>query len=449
MSSSESDPRFIMVGAGLAGSLMAVYLGQAGYEVAVYERRSDPRHGQPTRGRSINLALSVRGIHALGEIGAADEVLQTAVAMKGRMMHDVSGELSFQPYGTEPDQVINSVSRAWLNRILVERAERLPNVQVHFDHKCVGADLESGAVGFVNTQTDEELTVEGGLVIGADGAFSAVRSQMQRMDRFNYQQAYLEHGYKELTIPPGDSGEFAVEPNALHIWPRRSMMMIALPNHDRSFTCTLFWAFDGEHSFAGLQTDEQIRRYFKRHYADAVPLMPTLVQDYQSHPPSSLVTVRCSPWYAGNKVVLIGDAAHAVVPFYGQGMNAAFEDCSVLNECIREHAPEWETALEVYHHRRKHNVDTLADLALQNFIEMRDHTASPAFLRKKKREQRLHRLFANWYVPLYTMVTFSTTPYADAVARARRQQDVVRGVSRAAVVAVMLLVVILIVVLAT
>ncbi|MHC4065531.1 MAG: FAD-dependent oxidoreductase [Planctomycetota bacterium] len=179
MSSSESDPRFIMVGAGLAGSLMAVYLGQAGYEVAVYERRSDPRHGQPTRGRSINLALSVRGIHALGEIGAADEVLQTAVAMKGRMMHDVSGELSFQPYGTEPDQVINSVSRAWLNRILVERAERLPNVQVHFDHKCVGADLESGAVGFVNTQTDEELTVEGGLVIGADGAFSAVRSQMQ------------------------------------------------------------------------------------------------------------------------------------------------------------------------------------------------------------------------------------------------------------------------------
>ena len=420
-----TNPRVSIVGAGLGGALMAAYLGQAGFPVEVYERRPDPRVGPVAGGRSINLAISVRGIHALREVGVADEVLRMAVPMRGRMIHGLGGELTFQPYGVCDEECINSVSRAGLNLALVSAAEHCPNVRMHFDHRCTGIDLETGAVELCNGSSGEALRAEGDLVIGGDGAFSAVRASMQRLDRFDYSQDYLEHGYKELSIPAKPGGGFMLEPNALHIWPRRSFMMIALPNIDGSFTCTLFFPHEGPESFAALRTEADVLRFYEATFPDAVPLMPTLCEDFFGNPTGSLVTVRCGPWHYRGKVVLMGDAAHAVVPFYGQGANAAFEDCTVLNQCLRDHGSDWGRAFERFYALRKPDADALADLAIANFIEMRDHTGSKVFLMKKKAEKLLHRLFPHWYVPLYTLVSFTRTPYAEAVHQARVQNRVV------------------------
>ena len=417
----KENPKFTIVGAGLSGALMAGYLAKAGYAVQMFEKLPDPRGGDASAGRSINLAISTRGIHALQELGIADEVLADAVPMRGRMIHSVSGELTYQPYGTEEHQVINSVSRSGLNIALLNAASKFSNAELRFSQRCTGADLDSASVEVTNSDNDERHMVPGDVVIGSDGAFSAVRAQMQHLDRFNYRQDYLTHGYKELTIPPGSDDEFRMEKNALHIWPRGGFMMIALPNIDGSYTCTLFWPFEGEVSFGAVKTAADIKCVFQEYFSDAVPHLPTLVEDFQNNPTSSLVTVRCSPWYYEGKVVLLGDAAHAVVPFYGQGMNASFEDCTVLNECIQAHAPDWERVFRAYHELRKENVDALADLAIGNFVEMCDHVGSSSFLLKKKIERGLHRLFSRWFVPLYTMVTFSRIPYAEAVRRARRQ----------------------------
>lgn len=435
-----SKPRFIIIGGGLSGALTAVHLGRAGHQVDVYERRPDPRGGRVVAGRSINLALSVRGLHALGEVGLADEMLNIAVSMPGRMIHAPDGGLSFQPYDKDPTRAINSVSRGGLNRVLIETAEASGNVRVHFDHKCVDVDLDLPAVQLINNETGQTTTVEADVIIGADGAFSTVRGRMQHLDRFNYRQDYLEHGYKELTIPPADDGGFRMKKNALHIWPRRSFMMIALPNRDGSFTCTCFWPFDGPNGFARLQTPEQIVDYFKREFPDAVPLMPTLAEDYLRNPASSLCTVRCGPWHYRDKTVLIGDAAHAIVPFYGQGINCGFEDCSTLDACMKEYAPDWRRAFSEYDGLRKKNADAIADLALANFIEMRDRAATRSFRMKKSAERTLHRLLPGWFTPLYTMVTFTRIPYSEAVARARRQDSIVRA---AAIVLIVLLIVLL------
>lgn len=420
------NPNITLVGGGLGGALLACYLGKRGYDVDLYERRGDIRAARIVRGRSINLALSVRGLKALDGVGLVDEVMAEAIPMRGRMMHSETGELTFQPYGTEETQVINSVSRAGLNRILLAAADRYPNVKMHFEHRCRDIDLDSAVAEFENGSTGERTRVQNDLVFGTDGAFSAVRAQMQRLDRFDYSQTYLPHGYKELVIPPTDDGGFRIEKNALHIWPRRSFMMIALPNADGSFTCTLFWPLDGPFSFSALKTEADVDGFFRRWFADAVPHMPTLVEDYLSGPPSSLVTVRCFPWTHGGRVALLGDACHAVVPFYGQGMNAAFEDCRVLDECIEKHSPEWTKILTTYENARKKNVDTLADLAIANFVEMRDHVASPWFLLKNKLGKLLHRVFPKWYIPLYSLVTFSNVPYFEARERARRQSRIVR-----------------------
>lgn len=429
----EKPRKVTIIGAGLGGALLAVQLGRAGHEIELYERRPDPRSGRVPAGRSINLALSTRGIAALREVELADAVLKAAVPMPGRMIHDPQGNLTFQPYDKDPNRHINSISRAELNRILVEAAEALPNCRVEFDYKCVDVDLDAPSAILEHNETGEQIETDGRVLIGADGAFSAVRAKMQRLDRFDYSQSYLSHGYKELTIPPADDehgpfGKFRMEPRALHIWPRRSYMMIALPNNDGSFTCTCFWPFEGPHGFAQLKTSDQVRRYFVEHFPDAVPLMPTLADDYQHNPTSSLVTVRCGPWHYRDRVALLGDAAHAIVPFYGQGMNCAFEDCSVLSATLAEAGDDWATALPLYYERRKRNADTLADLALYNFIEMRDHAGSPAFQRKKARERWLAKTFPKWYVPLYTLVSFTQTPYAEAVEQARRQERIVAGV---------------------
>lgn len=421
-------PHVTIVGAGLGGALMACYLGKAGHRVDVYEKRPDPRSHDEVGGRSINLAISVRGIHALREIGLADEVLRAAIPMRGRMMHSPTGTLTFQPYGKDDSESIHSVSRAGLNLTLVNAAARYGSVRFFFQQRCVDVDLHTATLELIDEATHCASQVATDLVIGSDGAYSAVRARMQKQERFNYQQDYLSHGYKELSIPPGPHGSFRMEKHALHIWPRRSFMMIALPNLDGSFTCTLFYPFDGPNGFAALRTEAHVLNFFHEQFPDAVPLMPTLAADFLKNPTGTLVTIRCSPWRAGDNVVLLGDACHAVVPFLGQGMNAAFEDCTVLNQCLEQYAPQWETAFTAYEAQRKKNVDTLAELCLENFIEMRDRVGSRAFLLKKRWEILLHKLFPKWYVPLYTLVTFTRTPYAEALERARKQDRVVRAV---------------------
>ncbi|HXQ02932.1 MAG TPA: NAD(P)/FAD-dependent oxidoreductase [Candidatus Udaeobacter sp.] len=415
--------KFVLIGSGLAGGLLAAYLGRRGYDVDLYERRADPREGNIVGGRSINLAISTRGIHALEQIGIADEALRHAIPMRGRMIHDKSGALHFAPYDVDPKKCINSIGRASLNTAVIEAAQRHPNVRVHFNHKCTDVDLTE-AVCHLETDTGK-LTMRGDAVIGVDGAFSAVRASMQRnIDNFQYDESYLAHGYKELTIPPAPDGSWLIEKNALHIWPRKSFMMIALPNPDGSFTCTLFWEFEGPLSFTTTRTDDDVRRFFDEEFPDAVPLMPTLLDDFKNNPTGSLVTIRCAPWYYDDKVCLLGDAAHAVVPFYGQGMNAAFEDCIVLDECLAKFADNRERAFAEYFERRKENADALADLAIGNFIEMRDKTASRAFRAKKKLDHLLEAALPGVYLPLYTMVTFTRTPYAQAARRARLQDRI-------------------------
>jgi kynurenine 3-monooxygenase len=415
--------KFVLIGSGLAGGLLAAYLGRRGYDVDLYERRADPREGNIVGGRSINLAISTRGIHALKQLGIADEALRHAIPMRGRMIHDKSGALHFAPYDVDPTKCINSIGRASLNTTVIEVAQR-SNVRVHFQHKCTEVDVEE-AVCHLETETGK-LTVHGDAVIGVDGAFSAVRASMQRkIHNFQYDESYLAHGYKELTIPPASDGSWQIEKNALHIWPRKSFMMIALPNPDGSFTCTLFWEFEGPRSFATTKTDDDIQRFFDEEFPDAVPLMPTLLEDFKNNPTGSLVTIRCAPWYYRDRVCLLGDAAHAVVPFYGQGMNAAFEDCIVLDECLDKFPDNRERAFAEYFEARKENADALADLAIGNFIEMRDRTASKTFRTKKKLDHLLEAALPGIYLPLYTMVTFTRIPYAKAKRRARIQNGVV------------------------
>ena len=431
--------RFVLIGSGLAGGLLAAYLGRRGYDVDLYERRSDPREGNIVGGRSINLALSTRGIHALEKIGLAEEVLRHAIPMRGRMIHDKSGDLHFTPYDVDPKNCINSIGRAALNTTVIEAAQRYPNVRVHFNHKCTDVDIDSAIAHLVESGAEaavpatpkpgeggpaanQEVIARGDAVIGVDGAFSAVRQSMQlKIDNFQYDESYLAHGYKELTIPPAAGGEWQMEKNALHIWPRKSFMMIALPNPDGSFTCTLFWEFEGPRSFATTKTDDDVCRFFDEEFPDAVPLMPNLLEDFKDNPTGSLVTIRCAPWFYKDNVALVGDAAHAVVPFYGQGMNAAFEDCVVLDECLEQFPQDRQRAFAEYFVRRKENADALADLALGNFIEMRDKTALKTFRAKKKLDHFLEAALPGIYLPLYTMVTFTRIPYSTAATRARFQ----------------------------
>jgi kynurenine 3-monooxygenase len=412
-----------VVGAGLAGALLACYFGRAGRQVALYEKRPDPRSGPAERGRSINLALSVRGIHALRELGLADEVLHSSVVMRGRMMHARKGALTFQPYGKDDTEVLHSVSRAGLNRLLVEAAARHTSVRLFFNHRCTGLDAHGNAIEFLD-EKQAVVTVGAGAIVGADGAYSAVRAWMQKREGFNYHQEYLSHGYKELTIPAGPGGAYLIDKHALHIWPRGSFMMIALPNLDGSFTCTLFWPFEGPNSFAALKAEADVLTFFRDQFSDAVPLIPALAEEFLTNPTGSLVTVRCQPWRVG-RAVLLGDACHAVVPFLGQGMNAAFEDCTVLHQCLIESDWAWEQAAARYESLRKQHTDTLAELCVANFVEMRDRVASPWFVLGKRLAVLLHALFPRWYLPLYTMVEFTRIPYADAVRRARSQNLIV------------------------
>jgi kynurenine 3-monooxygenase len=410
-----------IAGAGLVGSLLACQLGRHGYRVTLCERRPDARSAGFIGGRSINLALSCRGITALQRVGCADTVLSESIRMPGRMLHRETGTLTFQPYSSDPADAIHSVSRGQLNITLLEEIAKYPNVETRFECRCVGADLQSPNL-IVESGSGEKEKIKADYIIGCDGAFSAVRGAMQIQDRFSYSQSYLEHGYKELHIPEAEKcgvdtdlfDGFAMDPNALHIWPRGHYMMIALPNADRTFTCTLFWPFEGPESFAAVDAVDKIMPFFEQHFPDAVKLMPTLIEDYSRNPIGSLVTVRCSPWQQNGNVVLLGDAAHAIVPFYGQGMNAGFEDCRVLDDLIEAHNGDLDGVFEEFSRSRIKNANVIADLAIQNFIEMRDSVANPSFQLRKRVEHVLQALDPSKYKPLYNLVSFSNMPYAEA-----------------------------------
>ncbi len=411
----------LIVGSGLAGGLLACMLARRGYRVSMHERRPDPRAAGFIGGRSINLALSCRGITALERVGLAEAVLSDAVPMPGRMMHSETAELTYQAYSKDPTDVINSVSRCALNITLLNAAEEA-GAELHFATRCLDADLDAPAAIMHDEATGKEKRQECDVLIGADGAFSAVRGRMQKTDRFDYSQSYLSHGYKELTIPPAvecavDPNKydgFALHPNALHIWPRGGYMMIALPNADRSFTCTLFWPFKGPHSFEAISERNDVLPFFNGHFPDAVPLIPSLVDDFMTNPIGSLATIRCDPWHVQHRVVLLGDASHAIVPFYGQGINAGFEDCRVLDEMIEQHNGDFDAILPAFSEARKPHADAIADLALENFVEMRDRVADPAFLARKKIEHALHAIDPQRFTPQYNLVSFTNTPYAEA-----------------------------------
>jgi kynurenine 3-monooxygenase len=403
-----------IVGAGLVGSLLGIVLAKRGHKVTIVERRADMRLGHGYQGRSINLALSIRGLQALEIAGVANEIRSICIPMHGRMMHSVAGEQTFQQYGLD-GQCINSVSRGHLNKVLLQCAED-HGVSVLFNTRCLSVDPQTTTAQFAEVQGGVERIVElhSDVLFGADGAFSSVRDALMRRGRFNYSQEFIQHGYKELHIPATAAGQFQLERNALHIWPRKQFMMIALPNPDGSFTCTLFFAHQGEVSFEALATPADVATFFKQQFPDAVPLMPTLVEDFFANPESSLVTIRCSPWVQ-NTTALIGDAAHAIVPFYGQGMNCGFEDCRVLLSCL-DATSSWQEALTLFEHYRKPAGDAIAQLALDNFIEMRDKVADPQFLLRKAIEGYLHQEFPHKHIPLYSMVTFSPDiPYNEAL----------------------------------
>jgi len=420
-----------IVGAGLVGSLLSIYLAKKGYKIKIYERRPDMRKTSIGAGKSINLALSDRGWKALEGIGIADEIRKVGIPMYGRMIHNEKGELSYLPYGKE-GQAIYSVSRGGINCKLMDLAEEQKNISLFFNERCGEVDIKNKQAHFENTQSKAKTTVDSDIIFGADGAFSAVRLQMQlSTDRFEYKQSYINCGYKELTIPASKDGSFLMEKNALHIWPRKEFMMIALPNLDGSFTCTLFFPFEGSASFSALQSKEAVKQFFKTTFPDAVSLMPDLLEDYFHNPTSSLVTVKCFPWIVEDRLALIGDAAHAIVPFFGQGMNCGFEDCTILSQLMDKYQEDWATILHEYQLLRKPNADAIADLAIENFIEMRDRIADPKFLLQKKIEAKISEKHPGKWLPLYSMVTFSPhIPYAQAFQEGKKQAEIMGKVMK-------------------
>lgn len=412
-----------IVGAGLAGCLLGCFLARQGYPVMLYERRGDPRTGTVEQGRSINLAISERGLSALRRVGLADRVLASALPMRGRMIHPADGPLDLQPYSADGRHAINSIGRAALNRVLLDAALDA-GAQVRFDHRLVGLDPERGELRF-----DGGRRAAAEVVLGADGAGSAVRGELLRRGLLGDQLDFLDHGYKELTISPRD-GDFALDAGALHIWPRGTSMMIALPNPDRSFTCTLFWPRE---SFAALASPEEIAHHFATVYPDVPPLVPDLVAEYQGNPVGQLGTVRCAPWQVDGWVGLVGDAAHAIVPFYGQGANCAFEDVVELDRCLAATGGDWARALPRFEQRRRDHTEAIAQMALDNFVEMRDKVASPVYQARRRVEHALERALPGRYVSRYELVSFTTMPYAEVRRRVRRQRLALAGVAAASV----------------
>ncbi len=424
--------KITLVGGGLAGMLLATYLARRKFAVEVFERRPDMRKESISAGRSINLALSARGIHALREVGLYDRIMRIAIPMRGRMIHPVAGPQALQRYGKDDSEVIYAVSRALLNIALLDAAESFPHVTINFNERCTGMDFQSSQLHLHNDRTGKKRVEEVSTVIGTDGAASAIRTDMETSGRTSVSQEQLEYGYKELVIPPDADGGFRMDPNALHIWPRTTFMLIALPNTDHSFTCTFFYPLKGEQSFATLTDEASVKSFFSAQFPDAIAMMPGLLEDFFGNPTGTMVTVKCSSWHVDGKALLLGDAAHAIVPFFGQGMNAAFEDCTWLNAELGNNlasAPSWETLFQNFEAGRKINTDAIADLAIENFVEMRDLVATPQFQLKKKLEQALQNKYPDVFIPKYSMVTFHRFPYSIAKERGKVQDHILAELS--------------------
>ena len=416
-----------IIGAGLVGTLLSIYLKKHGYNVSIYERRPDMRLQEMGAGRSINLALSDRGLLALEKIGLADEVKSISIPMHCRFIHNLDNSSVTQPYGLK-NQSINSVSRATLNMKLMDLAEA-HGVDIFFEYQCEAIDWDKNKITF-ETIHHQTQTIYFDLLFGTDGAFATTRLQHQlQHNKFDYHQYYIDCGYKELNIPPTSNGEFAMEVNALHIWPRKDYMLIALPNLDKSFTCTLFFPFEGELSFSNLNTKEKVEDFFRTNFADIIPLMPNYIDDFFNNPTSSLVTIKCFPWIREDKFTLLGDAAHALVPFFGQGMNSGFEDCRILDELIVKHNHNWRDILNEFQNLRKPDADAIADLAVNNFIEMRDKTGNAQFLLQKKIEVKMHEKYPEKWIPAYSLVTFSPhIRYSEALERGNKQEAIMQEI---------------------
>jgi kynurenine 3-monooxygenase len=426
MATTPSQFEVTVIGAGMAGSLMAAYLARRGFRVKVFERRADMRKEPVERGRSINMTLAARGLKALEDVGVLAEIMRNTTPLRGRMLHTTDGSVTFQPYGKDDHEVIHSIMRNDLNMALMNLADSYPNVEFVFNKQCVRLDKDAKTVQFKDTRTGEELFATSDLIIGADGAFSTVRQQMHRGERAQYVQDFLEWGYKELTIPPGPDGSFAINNKGLHIWPRGNCMLMAMPNWEGSFTCTCILPFEGESSFESLKSGADVVALFQQHFPDALPLIPMLAENFLRNPTVTMVTTNTYPWYYKDSVVLLGDACHAVVPFYGQGMNAAFEDCSVLDACIGRHMGDWKATFAEYQMLRKRHTDALAELSKENFIELREKVRSPLFVARKNVDIIMNKLFPKWWVPLYTLISHTTVPIADALDRCRTRNRIAK-----------------------
>lgn len=416
--------KITIAGAGLAGSLLAVLLARKGFKVDVFERNPDPRLAGSLGGRSINLALAERGRFALRLAGLMDDVDQYTIAMRGRMMHDLDGTQTFQPYGKDESEVIWSTHRARLNLGMLEAADRRERVKLFFRHRLHAINWESRQLVCADPDGDETHEHEFEILIGTDGAGSAVRQAMSRVTDLEVSEELLDHGYKELNIPPGEDGDFQLDPHALHIWPRGGFMLIALPNADRSFTLTLFLANEGSPAFSELSDWPAQQAFMQKYFPDAVPLIAEMQRDFRENPVGLLGTIRCKKWHLDDRALLMGDAAHAIVPFHGQGMNAAFEDCAAFMDCIEDPDRDWQQVFTDFQQRRVANANAIADMALENYGIMRESVRNPRFLLRKALEHELERRHPGQFVARYSMVMFHRIPYAEAYRRGQVQDEI-------------------------
>tara|TARA_R110000868_G_scaffold118038_1_gene313226 strand:- start:2231 stop:3571 length:1341 start_codon:yes stop_codon:yes gene_type:complete len=420
----QTSKKIAVVGSGLVGSLLAIYLRKAGHTVHIYDRSPDIRQIQFS-GRSINLAMSNRGWKALEGVGIGDAVREIAIPMDKRAIHLVD-KLNFQNYGQEGESIY-SISRGILNRKMIDLAEDA-GAQFFFEQKIWDVSLADATLHIGETERGAWEDKKYDMVFGADGAFSRIRHRMQRQSMFNYSQEFLNIGYKELNIPANSDGSHKLDKNSFHIWPRGEYMLIALPNLDGSFTCTLFMPFEGENSFDSLKEVKDVETFFEKNFPDSIEVIPMLTEDFFKNPTSTLVTMKCFPWTYGDKVALIGDACHAIVPFYGQGMNAGFEDITILYEMMERYGEDWEMVFSEYEKSRKPNADAIAELSYRNFLEMSSKTADDKFLLQKKIEKVFSDRHPDKWIPLYSRVTFSDRPYTEALAIGDLQNEIMQKV---------------------
>ncbi len=422
---SKSKQKIVILGAGLAGTLLSIFLAKRNFDVHVFERRRDLRKTNSREGRSINLTMGIRALRALQEAGIDKSIRKISIPLYRRVMHSEDGTLSRQPYGIGK-QAIYSVCRFKLNRMLINIAEKLPNIQLNFQQECIDVDLNANEILLKNTVKQKEHSVKGNLIIGGDGAYSSVRSVLQKTSMFNYSQHYIDYGYKELSISSGRNNAYLLDKHGFHIWARGSYMLVASPDLQGTFTATIFLPFKGgKGSFENLSNEENVLNFFNKHFPDIVPHIPKLAEQFFSEKPATMINVKCSPWIHENKILLLGDSAHAIPPFYGQGMNAAFEDCRTFVELLDKYENNFDEVLPKFQQERIPNTDALSELTLHNFVEIRDHVAKSGFLFRKKIEAKIQEQYPDKWQPLYTMVAFTHTPYAEALARGKKQKAII------------------------